>query len=57
MQIYKIRGFDNIHYSREDAYGGTSIHINKIMPHKFEICKSNKFVELICLTLSSIKID
>ena len=27
------------------------------MQHKIEICKRSNFVELICLTLSSIKID
>ena len=27
------------------------------MRHKIEICKSSNFVELICLTLSNIKID
>lgn len=55
-QIYKLPGFNSVHCCREDAYGGTTIYINKNIQFTIDICKSSNYVERIVVTLNSVKI-
>lgn len=57
VQIYKIPGYNVVHCSRSDGYGGTSIYIHNNLQYNVQICKSNNFIETITLSLQNHKIN
>lgn len=56
-QLYGIPGYCCIHCCRGDSYGGTSIYVKYEWKYSVEVCKSEGFVEYICIKLKNFKVD
>lgn len=55
-QIYNIPGYNVVHCSRDDNYGGTSIYIQKCFQYSIEMCESKDFINTITISIENHKI-
>lgn len=57
LQLYNIPGYDCVHSTRYDCFGGTSIYIREDLNFSVEVCDSKDFIETIRICIKNIKVN